>query len=68
MRVLPKLEESLELVRKGYQAGAKELSFADVQLAVEALNEARLKLAETRRELWRAIADLEGLMQMDVCD
>jgi cobalt-zinc-cadmium efflux system outer membrane protein len=64
--VLPKLEESLKLVREGYLAGAKDLTFADVQLAVEALNEARLKLAETRRELWRAVADLQGLMQLDI--
>jgi cobalt-zinc-cadmium efflux system outer membrane protein len=66
--VLPRLEESLDLVRKGYQAGAKDLTFADVQLAVEALNDARLKLADARRELWRAVADLQGLMQLDLCE
>jgi cobalt-zinc-cadmium efflux system outer membrane protein len=66
--VLPRLEESLDLVRKGYQAGAKDLSFADVELAVEALNEARLRIAEARRELWRAVADLQGLMQLDLCE
>jgi cobalt-zinc-cadmium efflux system outer membrane protein len=64
--VLPRLEESLKLVREGYQAGAKDLSFADVELAVEALNESRLKLAETQREMWRAVADLQGLMQLDL--
>ena len=66
--VLPRLEESLDLVRKGYQAGAKDLTFADVQLAVETLNDARLKLADARRELWRAVADLQGLMQLDLCE
>jgi hypothetical protein len=27
---------------------------------------ARLTLAEARRELWLAVADLQGLMQVDV--
>ena len=62
--VLPRLEESLKLVREAYQRGTA--GFADVQQAMEALNDARLKRAESRRELWRAVADLEGLMQLDV--
>jgi cobalt-zinc-cadmium efflux system outer membrane protein len=64
--VIPQLEESLKLVREGYQAGAAGIGFADVLLAVEALNDARLRLVEARRELWRAVADLEGLMQLDL--
>jgi cobalt-zinc-cadmium efflux system outer membrane protein len=64
--VLPKLEEALRLVRDGFQRGAAGLSFLDIQQAIEALNDARLRLAETRRELWRAVADLEGLMQLDL--
>jgi outer membrane protein, heavy metal efflux system len=67
-QVLPRLTESLELVRKGYQAGAREITFADVLLAEQNLNDARLKLAQTRRDLWRALADLQGLMQLDVGD
>jgi cobalt-zinc-cadmium efflux system outer membrane protein len=64
--VLPRLEESLKLVQDGYQKGVPGVTFADVQLALEALNDARLRLAEARRELWRAVADLEGLMQLDL--
>ncbi len=64
--VLPRLEESLDLVRKGYQAGAAQISFADVLLAEGQLNESKLKLADNRRELWRALADLQGLMELDV--
>jgi cobalt-zinc-cadmium efflux system outer membrane protein len=64
--VIPRLTESQELVRKGYQAGAAQLSFADVQLAVETLNDARLRLAEARRDLWQAIADLQGFMQLEL--
>jgi cobalt-zinc-cadmium efflux system outer membrane protein len=64
--VLPQLAETLRLVRQGYEAGAKDISFADTLLAQQALNEAQLRLAEARRELWRAVADLEGLMQLDL--
>jgi cobalt-zinc-cadmium efflux system outer membrane protein len=66
--VLPPLVEALRLVREGYQAGVAGISFADVQLAQEALNDARLKLAGAQRELWQAVADLQGLMQLDVGD
>jgi cobalt-zinc-cadmium efflux system outer membrane protein len=65
--VLPRLEDSLDLITKGYyKAGAPQITFADVLLAEQALNESRLKLAETRRELWRSLADLQGLMHLDV--
>jgi cobalt-zinc-cadmium efflux system outer membrane protein len=64
--VLPQLVEALQLVREGYRAGAAGVSFADVQLAQEALNDARLRLAGARRELWQAVADLQGLMQLDL--
>jgi outer membrane protein, heavy metal efflux system len=65
-QVLPQLEESANLVRKGYQAGAVQLAFADVLLAEQSKNDARLRLAESRRELGRAVADLKGLMQLDI--
>ena len=44
----------------------KTASPGDVLLAEQALNDTRLRLAEARRDLWRAVADLEGLMQLDV--
>jgi cobalt-zinc-cadmium efflux system outer membrane protein len=65
-KVLPRLEDSLARVRAGYKAGVKDITLADVQLAIESVNDARLRLAEGRRELWRAVADLEGLMQLDL--
>jgi cobalt-zinc-cadmium efflux system outer membrane protein len=65
-RVLPRLRDSLELVRKGYQEGATQITFADVLLAEETLNDTRLKLSGARRDLWRAIADLLGLMQLEL--
>ena len=64
--VLPVLEKTVKDLRQGYEAGAKDVTFADVQLAIEAVNDARLRLAEVKRELWRSVADLEGLMQLDL--
>jgi cobalt-zinc-cadmium efflux system outer membrane protein len=65
-QVLPQLSQTLDLVRKGYEAGAADITFADVLLAQQTLDDARLRFAEARRDLWRAIADLQGLMQLDV--
>src|SRR5262249_14247958 len=64
--VLPRLAESLKLVREGYAAGAATVSFADVLLAQQNLAEAQVRVAAARRGLWLAVADLEGLMQLDV--
>jgi cobalt-zinc-cadmium efflux system outer membrane protein len=64
--VLPRLEETLKLVREGFQVGRAGLTFLDVQDAVRSLSDEKLKLAEVRRELWRAVADLQGLMQLDL--
>jgi cobalt-zinc-cadmium efflux system outer membrane protein len=64
--VLPPLVERLALVRKGYQVGSAQITFSDVLLAEQGLNTTRLTLAEARRALWLAIADLQGLMQLDV--
>jgi outer membrane protein, heavy metal efflux system len=65
-QVLPKQQESLVLVRRGYQAGAPQIAFADVLLAEATVNETKLKLAGSKRELWRALADLQGLMHLDI--
>jgi cobalt-zinc-cadmium efflux system outer membrane protein len=66
VEVVPRLEKSHELVRKAYQAGVKDLTFPDVIQSEQSLNTSRLQLAQTRRDLWRALADLQGLMQLDV--
>jgi len=65
-QVIPRLEESAKLVRESYQGKGGQITFTDVLLAEQALNEALLHLEESRRELWRAVADLEGLMQMEI--
>jgi outer membrane protein, heavy metal efflux system len=65
-QVVPRLQQSLESVRQGFQAGSAEFTFADVLLAEQSLFTARLSLVEARRSLWLAVADLEGLMQLDL--
>jgi cobalt-zinc-cadmium efflux system outer membrane protein len=67
-RVLPRLEESLKQLQKGYQAGVPQVTFADVLQAEQALLTARLTLAEARRALWLAISNLQGLMQLDLSE
>jgi cobalt-zinc-cadmium efflux system outer membrane protein len=66
--VLPRLQDSLDLLIKGYQAGAAQVTFTDVFQAQQELNTARVTLIDARRNLWLAIADLQGLMQIDVCE
>jgi cobalt-zinc-cadmium efflux system outer membrane protein len=64
--VVPRLQESVYLLLRSYQAGAPQTTFADVLSADQALYAALLTLAETRQVLWLAIADLQGLMQLDI--
>jgi cobalt-zinc-cadmium efflux system outer membrane protein len=64
--VLPRLQSSLTLLLKAYQAGSAQVTFSDILVTEQSLNTTRLTLAEARRSLWQAIADLEGLMQLDV--
>ncbi|MFO0802831.1 MAG: TolC family protein [Gemmataceae bacterium] len=64
--VLPRLQESVDLTRKAYQAGSAQVTFADVLTTEQNLLTARVTLAEARRTVWQAVADLQGLMQLDV--
>jgi cobalt-zinc-cadmium efflux system outer membrane protein len=64
--VLPRLQESLELLRRAYQAGSAQVTFSDLLMTEQELNSTRLTQAEARRSLWLAVADLQGLMQLDV--
>ncbi len=64
--ILPRLQESLDLLRKGYQGGAAGVAFTDVLLAEQALLNSRQTLAGARRNLWLAVTELEGLMQLDL--
>jgi cobalt-zinc-cadmium efflux system outer membrane protein len=65
-QVLPRLAESVDLLDRSYRAGSTQVVFADVLQAEQALFTARVTLAEAQRSLWLAVADLQGLMQLDV--
>jgi cobalt-zinc-cadmium efflux system outer membrane protein len=64
--VLPRSEESLRGVQKLYQAGSNEATFADVLQTQDTVNDARRRLVSARQELWAAVAELAGLMQLDL--
>jgi cobalt-zinc-cadmium efflux system outer membrane protein len=64
--VLPRLQESLDLLLKTYELGGAGVTFNDVLLTEQSLIATRLTLAEARQALWQAVADLEGLMQLDI--
>jgi outer membrane protein TolC len=64
--VIPQLEESMDGLRKSYQAAAGQTPFAEILSMEQALQAARLTLAETRQALWLAVADLQSLMRMDI--
>jgi cobalt-zinc-cadmium efflux system outer membrane protein len=66
VEVLPGLEESLRQIGRTYEEGKNPEGLVDIQTSAETLNEARLARAEARRSLWEAVADLQGLMQLDV--
>jgi cobalt-zinc-cadmium efflux system outer membrane protein len=64
--VLPRVERTARLLRQGFEAGSPGVSFTDVLLTVHALNTTQVNLAQARRNLWLAVADLAGLMQLSL--
>ncbi|MFO0965167.1 MAG: TolC family protein [Gemmataceae bacterium] len=65
-RNLPVLKSRVELIKQAYQAKAENVNFNDVFQAEQALIKTQADAYGVRRDLWRAIADLEGLMQMSL--
>lgn len=66
--VLPRVEESLDLLRKNYALGGGGVAFSDVLMTEQSVLTTRLTIAETRQSLWGAIADLQAFMQLDLED
>ena len=46
--------------------GEGDLVISDVLMTEQSLIETRLKLTESRQAMWQALADLQGLMQLDI--
>jgi cobalt-zinc-cadmium efflux system outer membrane protein len=64
--VLPRLQESVNLLFTSYELGGATVTFADVLTTEQSLIETRLKLVEARQTMCQAMADLQGLMQLDI--
>ena len=58
--ILDNSEESLELVRKGNQAG--ELSYLDLIAAQRTFSQTSLAYIEALGELWAAVVEIDGLL------
>jgi cobalt-zinc-cadmium efflux system outer membrane protein len=62
-KVLKTAEESLRLVRLGYQRGDPKYDFTAVLQAQQTLAQARLAYVQSLRDLWRAAVEIAGLLQ-----
>ncbi len=63
--ILPRAGESLRLIRVGYQAGDAKFDYTTVLEAQRTEARARLALLGAHRELWRAVSEIAGLLQLD---
>ncbi len=62
-RIIPKATETVELVQKGYTLGEAKYSLTVLLLTQQTLFQAELSYVASLDELWRAVADIEGLLQ-----
>jgi cobalt-zinc-cadmium efflux system outer membrane protein len=67
-KTLPFLTSRVDLIKKAFKAGAENVNFNDVFQAEQALIKAQAEQFHVRRDLWRAIADLQGLMQVSLAE
>jgi cobalt-zinc-cadmium efflux system outer membrane protein len=64
--ILPAARESLRLVRLGYERGDPKYDYTTLLDAQRTIVAARLAQVQALGELWRAVAEIEGLLQCDV--
>jgi cobalt-zinc-cadmium efflux system outer membrane protein len=64
-QILPNARESLRLVRLGYERGDPKYDYTAVLQAQHTLVQAQLTYVQALGELWRALADVAGLVQQD---
>jgi outer membrane protein TolC len=64
-QILPTAEESLRLIRLGYESGDPKYDYTSVLQAQQTVVQARLTYVQVLGELWRAVAELAGLLQQD---
>jgi cobalt-zinc-cadmium efflux system outer membrane protein len=64
-QILPNAREALRLVRLGYERGDPKYDYTAVLEAQRTLVQVRLLEVQARGELWRAVSEIEGLLQQD---
>jgi cobalt-zinc-cadmium efflux system outer membrane protein len=64
-KILPNAQESLRLVRVGYERGDPKYDYTTVLQAQLTLEQVRLATVGARGELWRGLAEIYGLLQQD---
>jgi cobalt-zinc-cadmium efflux system outer membrane protein len=64
-QILPNAQESLRLVRLGYESGDPKYDYTAVLQAQHTLVQARLTYVQVLGELWRAVSELAGLLQQE---
>jgi len=64
-KVLPDATESLRLMRVGFDAGDPKFDFNAVLDAQRTLANARLSLIQVRGEIWKAVSEIESLLQRE---
>jgi cobalt-zinc-cadmium efflux system outer membrane protein len=66
--VLPRYQDTVDTLLKNLELGGGNVVFLDVVTSEQSLISTRLTLVEARQALWQAVADLEGLMQIDISE
>ncbi|MCI0380152.1 MAG: TolC family protein [Gemmataceae bacterium] len=61
--ILPSAKESLRLVRLGYERGDAKYDYAAVLQAQRTLAQAELSFVQALGDLWKAVAEIRGLLQ-----
>lgn len=63
--ILRNAQDSLELIRKGYEAGDAKYDFTAVLQAQRIWAQARLDYVRALGQLWKAVSEIRGLVQDD---
>jgi cobalt-zinc-cadmium efflux system outer membrane protein len=63
-RILPSARDSLRLVRLAYEAGEQKTDYTTLLQTQQVLFEAELSYVRALGELWQAVAEIEGLLQV----
>lgn len=64
-RILPNARESLRLMQLGYERGDPKYDYTAVLQAQAALAQARLADVQAQGELWKALSEIQGLLQVE---